>query len=280
MRKIILSLFIAALGTTVNGQLRTPEASPFSKVEQKVGLTDVALEYSRPGMKGRTIFGGLVPYGKIWRTGANANTKISFSTAVVIDGKKLKKGSYAIYTIPHKDFWDIVFYNELDKGIRYKLDDAKIALKTTAKVSSVPMKTETFTITFDHLTNDSAVLGMLWENTHVGVTFKTPTDEIVTKGINEIMSGPSASDYYQSAVYYFQTGKDLKKAKEWIDKAMDMMEQPGFWHLRQKSLIYAAAGDKQGAIAAAKASLAGAEKYGNEDYIRMNRASLKEWGAM
>ncbi|CAM1346968.1 DUF2911 domain-containing protein [Tenacibaculum crassostreae] len=278
MKKILLSLFVVALSTTINAQLKTPAPSPSAKLEQTVGLTDVSVEYSRPSMKGRTIFGDLVPYGSLWRTGANANTKVTFSDDVTIDGKTLKKGTYALYTKPGKDSWEVIFYSDANNwGTPRKWDDAKVAVSTTAKVDAMPMKIETFTITIDDLTNDSAVLGILWENAYVGVKFNTPTDKAVEKSIAQVMGGPSAADYFSSAVYYLQEGKDVNKAKEWINKAVDMTkDQPRFWYLRQQSLILAKAGDKKGAIAAAKASLAGAEKNGNADYVKMNKEFLAE----
>ncbi|WP_299161814.1 DUF2911 domain-containing protein [uncultured Tenacibaculum sp.] len=276
MKKLLLSLFVVAVSTNINAQVKTPAPSPSSKLEQQVGLTDVTLEYSRPGMRGRTIFGDLVPYGKVWRTGANANTKITFSDDVTIDGKELKKGTYALYTKPNKDSWEVIFYSDAKNwGTPQKWDDSKVALSTTAKVEKMPMKIETFTITIDDIKNSSAVLGMLWENAYVGLKFNTPTDKGVEASIAKIMSGPSAGDYFSSAKYYLDEGKDIKKAKEWINKAVDMTkDRPRFWYLRQQSLILAKAGDKKAAIAAAKASLAGAEKAGNADYVKMNKEFL------
>ncbi|RBW55705.1 dihydrolipoamide dehydrogenase [Tenacibaculum sp. E3R01] len=276
MKKILLSLFVVALSTNINAQVKTPAPSPSSKLEQKVGLSDVSVEYSRPGMRGRTIFGDLVPYGKLWRTGANANTKVTFSDNVTIDGKELKKGTYALYTKPGKTSWEVIFYADSNNwGTPQKWDDKKAALTTTAKVVPMPMKIESFTITIDDLTNNSAVLGMLWENVYVGVKFNTPTDKGVEASIAKVMQGPSAGDYFSSAVYYLQEGKDINKARTWINKAIDMTkDQPRFWYLRQQSLILAKAGDKKGAIKAAKASLAGAEKRGNADYIKMNKDFL------
>lgn len=278
MKKILLSLFVVALSTNINAQLKTPAPSPAAKLEQTVGLTDVSVEYSRPSMKGRTIFGDLVPYGKVWRTGANANTKVTFSDDVTIDGKTLKKGTYALYTKPGKDSWEVIFYSDANNwGTPRKWDDAKVAVSTTAKVEAMPMKIETFTMSIDDLTNDSAVLGILWENAYVGVKFNTPTDKAVEKSIAQVMGGPSANDYFSSAVYYLQEGKDINKAKNWINKAVDMTkDQPRFWYLRQQSLILAKAGDKKGAVKAAKASLAGAEKAGNADYVKMNKEFIAE----
>jgi hypothetical protein len=282
MKKILFIVCFVAFTYTATAQISTPQPSPFSKIEQKVGLTDVTLEFSRPGMKGRAIFGNLVPFGKVWRTGANANTKITFSTDVTVNGQELKAGSYAIYTIPNESKWDVMFYSDATNwGTPREWDDSKVALKTSADVTPMPMKIETFTITFDDLTNNSAVIGILWENTYVGVQFETPTDKAVMASINNVMNGPSPNDYYAAAVYYKQEGKDIAQAVKWIDKAVEMtQEQPRFWYYRQQSLIHAKAGNKKGAVAAAKTSLDLATKAGNADYIKMNKASLKEWGAI
>ncbi|REH50407.1 hypothetical protein C7448_10418 [Tenacibaculum gallaicum] len=278
MKKILLSLFVVAISTNISAQLKTPAPSPAAKLEQTVGLTNVSVEYSRPSMKGRAIFGNLVPFGKVWRTGANKNTIVTFSDDVAIDGKTLKKGTYALYTKPGKDSWEVIFYSDANNwGTPQKWDDSKVAVSTTAKVEAMPMKIETFTMSVDNLTNDSAVLGILWENAYVGVKFNTPTDKAVEKNIAQVMGGPSANDYFSSAVYYLQEGKDINKAKNWINKAVDMTkDQPRFWYLRQQSLILAKAGDKKGAIKAAKASLAGAEKAGNADYVKMNKEFIAE----
>ncbi|MDO5968219.1 DUF2911 domain-containing protein [Flavivirga aquimarina] len=282
MKKLLLIGLILTFSLNVSAQIKTPAPSPFSKMEQKVGLTDVTIEYSRPGVKGRTIFGDLVPYGKSWRTGANARTKITFSTEVTIDGQTLKAGSYSIFTVPNKDNWEVVFYNDGKKsGTPKEFDEKFVAAKTTADVFKLPVKIETFTITLDDLSNSNATLGMMWEDVYVGVKFEVPTDEAVIANIKKVMSGPSSGDYYSAAVYYLREGKDINEAKIWIDKAIDMTKNKApFWMLRQQSLIYAKAGDKKGAIKAAKKSLAGAEKEENENYIKMNKDSLKEWGAI
>jgi hypothetical protein len=282
MKKIILSLFVATFAFSANAQIKTPAPSPFQKTEQIVGLTNVTLEYSRPGVKGRKIFGGLEDYGKVWRTGANSNTKLTFSTDFTVDGKELKKGTYALYTIPNKDSWDIILYSDATNwGNPKKWDDTKVAAKVSVTPLQVPMLIETFTITFDDITNNSAVLGIMWENTYVGLKFETPTDGMVSKQIDSMLSGPSADDYYASASYYLDAGKDIKKAQMWIDKAVDLSsDSPKFWFLRKQSLIHAKAGDKAGAIKAAKESLKYATKEKNAGYIKMNKASLKEWGAM
>jgi len=280
MKKLLLLLLTINATFTMNAQIVTPQPSPSSKLEQKVGLTDVTLEYSRPSMRDRVIFGNVVPYGKIWRTGANSRTKITFSTDVTVDGQTLKAGSYAIFTKPESTSWDVYFYTEYDGGgAPQTWDDSKVAAKVRAQVYPMPMKVETFTMTFDSLTNDGATLGILWENVYVGVTFEVPTDDMVLTNINDAMNGtPTANDYYAAAVYYLQANKDVNQAKTWIDKAITMAgDKVAFWQLRQQSLIYAKAGDKQGAIAAAKKSLAASEKAGNADYVKMNTDSIAEW---
>ena len=282
MKKILLSLFVITSTSVINSQIKTPAPSPSQKTTQMVGLTEVTLEYSRPSMKGRKIFGGLEDYGKVWRTGANENTKLTFSTDFMVDGKMLKKGTYALYTIPGENSWDVMLYSDATNwGNPAKWDDAKVAAKVTVNPIEMPMDIETFTITFDDLTNNSAVLGIMWENVYVPFMFEVPTDKMVSKQISSIMSGPSAQDMYASAVYYLEAGKDIKQAQTWIDKAVEMTaDAPKFWFLRQQSLIHAKAGNTKGAIAAAKKSLEYAEKAGNAGYVKMNKASLKEWGAM
>ncbi|MFT6930808.1 MAG: hypothetical protein ACI9AV_002185 [Sediminicola sp.] len=280
MKKLILLLLAVVATYSVQAQIETPAPSPAAKVWQTVGMTDVTLEYSRPSMRGRTIFGDLVPYDTLWRTGANARTLITFSTDVMVDGQALKAGTYAIFTKPGASTWEVFFYTDTQGGgTPAEWDETKIAAKTVVTVDAMPSPVETFTMTFDDLTSTSAVLGILWEKAYIGVKFDVPTDAMVMKAIEKTMAGPDAGDYYASAVYFYSEGKDIAKAKTWMDKAMAMTTKPAYWQLRQQSLIYAKAGDKKGAIEAAKKSLAGAEAAGNADYVKMNKDSLKEWGA-
>jgi tetratricopeptide (TPR) repeat protein len=280
MKKLFSLTLIVLLSYSVNSQVKTPQPSPFQKIEQTIGLTNVSLEYSRPSMKGRTIFGGLVPYGKMWRTGANANAKITFSDNVMIGDNELPAGSYAIYTKPNEESWEVYFYSDANNwGTPQKWDETKVAAKVKAKVYALPFSVETFGMSFDNLTNDSANLGFIWEAVYVAVQMEFPTDDLVSKSIESVMSGPSSGDYYSSAVYYLTEGKDINQAKEWIDKAIETRDKPAFWYYRQQSLIYAKAGDKEGAIKAAKTSLKLAQEAGNDDYVALNTKSLEEWGA-
>ena len=175
MKKLLLIALVLTFSFNVNAQ-DTPQPSPFSKLEQKVGLTDVTLEYSRPGVKGRTVFGGLVPYGKIWRTGANARTKITFSTDVTINGQKLKAGMYSVFTIPNAESWEVIFYNDGKKsGTPKKLNPEHVAAKITVKSSSIPFSVESFTLDINNLKDDGATLDFIWEKTYLAVPFSVPS---------------------------------------------------------------------------------------------------------
>ncbi len=280
MKKLLLTAAVVLASYTVEAQINTPAPSPFSKVEQKVGLTDVTLEYSRPAMRGRTIFGDLVPYDKLWRTGANANTIITFGDDVTVEGQEVKAGTYSIFTKPGKSSWEVYLYSDSEGGVPKELDESKVAAKITSEVYQLPIKIESFTIGFDDLESGSANLGIMWEDVYVAVPLNFPTDAKVSKSIETAMAGsPKADDYYAAAVYYFSEDKDVAKAQEWMDKAMEMTDEPAYWQLRQQSLIQAKAGDKKAAIKTAKKSLAKAKEAGNDDYVKMNTDSLKEWGA-
>lgn len=280
MKRLPLLLVAVLLTIGMQGQISTPQPSPASTLKQQVGLTDVTVEYSRPSMRGRTIFGDLVPYDQLWRTGANKNSTISFSDDVTIGDQTLKAGSYAIFTKPGATSWEVYFYSDTNNwGTPQEWDASKVAATASAEVYTMPMSVETFTISLDALHNNGATLGILWDTAYIGVPFGVPTVEKAVKSIEAVMGGPTANDYYAAAAYYHEEGKDLAKAKEWIDKAVAMNNE-AFWISRRQSLIYAKMGDTKGAIEAAKKSLAAAEAAGNADYVKLNKDSLKEWGAL
>ncbi len=280
MNKVVLFLLAIVASFSLEAQIQTPAPSPASKLMQTVGLTEVIVDYSRPSMRGRTVFGDLVPYGKLWRTGANAYTKISFDTDVTIAGQEVKSGTYSIFSKPSEKNWEVFFYSDTQGGgTPREWDEAKVVAKATVPVYPIDMPVETFTITIDDVKSNGANLGIIWDNVYVAIPFEVPADKTVMSSIDKVLAGPSAGDYYAAAVYYSSEDKDINKAKEWMNKAMSMTEKPAFWQLRQQSLILAKAGDKKGAIAAAKKSLTGAEAAGNDDYVKMNKDSLKEWGA-
>ena len=281
MKKIIFVLATIIANFVIHAQVKTPQPSPHSTLTQVVGLTDVTVDYSRPSAKGRTIFGDLVSFGKLWRTGANANTTVTFSEDVVIKGTTLKKGKYALYTTPKADMWEVVFYTDSDNwGTPDNWDANKVAYTTNANPIALGNFVESLTISVNNLTNDSATLDIAWEKTIVSVKFEVPTQKVALASIEKTLAGPTAGDYFSSGQYFFQSNGDMNKALEYVNKAISMAK-PGedvpFWQLRQKSLIQAKLGDKTGEISTAKLSLAGAEKAKNNDYVKMNNDSIKEW---
>jgi Protein of unknown function (DUF2911) len=280
MNKIILVLAMIMATFFTKAQVKTPQASPRQIVTQTVGLTDVEINYSRPSSKGRSVFGNLVPFGKLWRTGANENTTISFSEDVVIDGKNLPKGKYAIFTIPNIENWDIIFYKTTDNwGTPEAYSDADVVLKARVKAEVLSKKAETFTIGINGLDSNFAFLEIFWENSYVALKFEVPTQKTAMANIDKVLSGPSAGDYFSAAQYLFQSNSDITRAKSYVDKALEMnkeKEKP-FWQLRLKSLIQAKQGDKKGAIETAKLSQSAAEIAKNQDYVKMNKDSIVEW---
>jgi tetratricopeptide (TPR) repeat protein len=278
MKKIIFVLAMMIANYAIEAQVKTPQASPKSTTTQVVGLTNVEIVYSRPSARGRDVFNNLVPFGKLWRTGANENTMISFSDDVVIDGKTLAKGKYAIFTTPRADNWEIVFYSDTNNwGNPENWDETKVALRTNAKSEMLNRNVESFTIGINNLDNNFAHLEISWEKTLVAIKFEVPTQKTATASIEKALAGPTAGDYYAAAQYLFQSNGDLSKALTYVDKSLDISKDKPFYYFRLKSLIQAKNGDKKGAIATAKISLAGAEAARNQDYIKMNKDSISEW---
>ncbi len=264
----------------IKAQVKTPQPSPSATLTQVVGLTEFEISYSRPSMRDRKIFGELVPYDKLWRTGANANTTISFNNDIVFGDQRVKAGKYAIFTIPGEGKWQIFLYSDTDNwGVPQKWNEDKIMAKVNIEVTSVDYMIESFTIDFNNFTKTSAHLILKWENTAIHIPIEVPTDNTVMTSIKESMENPKPTDYYNAAVYFLETDRDIKQAKQWIDKAMKLRDDKPFWMLRQQSLIYAKAGEKNAAIKLAKQSLDAAKEAKNRDYVEMNKASLKEWGA-
>lgn len=280
MKKVIVFLLVIT-GLSSSAQVKVPQSSPYSKVEQVVGLTNILIEYYRPSAKGRTVYGDLVPYGKYWRTGANENTTITFSEDVNFGTSILAKGKYAFFTTPKADSWDVIFYSETNNwGLPREWDDAKVALKLNVKPETLNKSVESFTISLNNLTNDSGNLEISWERTLVSVPFTVPTKEIAMNSIEKALAGPTVDDYFSAAKYYYESDKEMNKALVWVNNAISKTptdKDVPFWYLRLKSLIQAKSGDKKGAISTAKLSLEGSTKAGNKDYQKMNKNSIAEW---
>ena len=276
---IVAALSMAlAMALPLSAQIQTPAPSPTVELKTKVGLTDVSLLYSRPSIKGRTVFAAaktsVVPFGSMWRTGANSATKISFGDDVTIGGTAIKKGDYAIFSTPGATEWKVMFFN-------YETTNAggygdKTAVATwTLKPQKLAEKVETFTIDINDQTMDKASINIIWENTKVSMPLSVDVEGKVKASIDRVLAGPSANDYFTAGSYYHDTKKDLNKALEWVQKANAM--SPQFWTLRKESLILADLGKKKEAIEVAMKSLAAAKEAKNQDYINMNEVSIAEW---
>jgi hypothetical protein len=279
MKKLLFAFAMTLSMVSIDAQIKTPAASPSAKVMQTVGLTDVEVTYSRPSMKGRTIFSadGLVPFGDVWRTGANRVTKVSFSSDIMVEGAELKGGDYAVLSIPGKDSWAVHFYNYASSSWSSYVE-AEPAAIVNVKPMKTPATVEDFTIDIRNMKDGDADLVISWENTMVALGLHTDVDGVVMENIERVMAGPTPGDYYTAATYYHNSGRDLKKALEMIKVATDV-EEPMFWQVRRKALILADLGMKKEAIEAATLSKELAMKAGNKDYVRMNEASIEEWSS-
>lgn len=278
MKNLLFAVAFVMVGLQSDAQVRTPQPSPKATLTQLVGLTEVEIDYSRPSLRGRTIFGDLVPFGKMWRTGANGNSTVSFSEDVVIDGKTLPKGKYAIFTTPRADKWEVVFYSDTNNwGLPEEWSNAKAVLTTTVKPVMLNRNVESLTISLNNLDNNYADLEISWEKTLVPVRFSVPTHKAALASIEKALAGPTSNDYFSSAQYYYQSEADMNKALIYVNKAIDLSDKKPFYFYRQKSLIQAKLGDTKGAIETAKISLAASEKANNADYVKMNKDSIAEW---
>ena len=280
MRSIFFTILFLASYFNYS-QIKTPRVSPASSIEQMVGLTEIEVEYSRPSKRGRDIFGNVVPYGKIWRTGADNCTSISFSTDVVIDSQTIQSGKYSIFSIPNKESWDVILYSDTDLwGVPRDWDENKIVFKSNYQINKSANSSvkEMFTISFDNVTNNDVDMIFSWDDVSVTVNIVVPTRRIVSDNIKKVMVGsPSPSDYYSAAVYYKQENINLDIALKWINKAIDLFENPRFYQLRQQSLIMAANKKYSNAIVVAKESLRLSIEADNKDYVKMNKESILEW---
>jgi len=282
MKQFLLCLCIIGF-ISAEAQVTTPAPSPAGSVSTVVGLTDIKIDYSRPHARGRKIFGSdasaLIPYGSIWRTGANNGTKISFSDDVKVEGTSVPKGEYLIFSWPGEKEWTISLYKDLTiGGATNRYDKAKEAARFNVKSSRLAEKVEILTFNIADISDDSktAAIQLQWENTSVKFTVTVDYDSKVMKSI-EANTKLNPGSLYAAAVYYLETGRDLKQALEWINVAADANPN-AYWILHQKAKIHKGLGDKEGAKKAATASLEAAKKAENRDYVKMNEeliASLK-----
>lgn len=278
--KNLLVIALLAVGLTATAQVQTPQASPAASTTTVVGLTDVKIDYSRPSAKGRKIFGDaanvVVPYGKIWRTAANAGTKITFSDDVKVEGIAVPKGEYLIYTWPGATEWTVSLYKDISLGGNTDgYDKSKEAANFKVKSEKLTERVETFTVQIVDIAadNKTAKIQIAWENTSVKFTIAVDYDAKVMKSI-EAATKVNPNNYFNAAVYYLENGKDLNQALTWINKAVEA-NPSAFWILYQKARIQKGLGDKAGAMATSAASMEAAKKENNRDYQMMNEELQK-----
>mgnify|MGYP001235304965 CR=1 FL=1 len=267
----IISIVFLFFSFVSFSQIQTPQASPSATLTQNVGLVEIKIDYSRPSMRGREIFGGLIPFGEIWRTGANQNSKITFSDDVEIEGSKVSKGTYSIYTKPSIKSWELILYKKSDNwGLPRNWDENLIVLNIKVESNEIPFLIETFTIAINNLSNNGATLDFYWENTIVSYKLNTLNKEKVISNIKRTLnSNPKSQDYYKAAVFYLEENLDVNLAKKWIDRSFELRKDTPYWMLQKKSLIYLAYGDKDEAIKIANQGLVLAKETKIKDSIKM-----------
>jgi hypothetical protein len=270
----VFTLMAITTVVVAKAQLNTPQPSPAAKISQTVGLGEITVSYSRPSMKGRVIFGDLVPYGVLWRTGANAATKFTFTEDVTIAGKTLAKGDYSLFTIPGQNSWVVIFNKNANASTaNYKQEEDAVRFEVKPEV--LPSPVESFTINFADLKPNSAVVEIMWEKTAVRFRIETEVDKKVMAQIERALDPKrDAGLYYQIASYYYDNDKDMVKAYDLITKSVDM--QPQYWTVHLKAKIEYKLGKFKEATATAERSMEMAKQAGNNDYVRLNEKLIAE----
>ena len=267
--KKLFTITLVSFGIFAQAQgLKVPQASPTQTLKQNFGVGEISIEYSRPSVKERVIFGGLLPFGKIWRTGANGATKITFSDDVKLEGNDVKAGTYAIYSIPNKDSWEIMLYKDLTLGGNvgdYKAENEVLKLKVVPTVYLE--KVETFTINLNDITPTSTTLELIWDKTKVPIKITTEIDTKVMKSI-ETSVATDSRPFYQAANYYYENNKDLNQALVWATKAIEQNPK-AFYMMMLKAKIELKLKNKTAAIASAEKTILLAKEAKNEDFVKM-----------
>lgn len=272
---------VIALVFTVStsfGQIKTPPASPISSINQEFGLGQVGITYSRPSAKGRAIFGDIVPFDQVWRTGGSISAKFSTTEELKMEGNTIPAGKYSLLTIPGKTDWTIIINRDTanigENGTSYRQDNDLV--RFTVKPNLLPFKVESFTMSLSNLSMSSAVLELSWENVLVSIRLESDVDAKIMAAIQATLNpGPIANNYYTAANYYFESGKDLNQAQEWAAAAATMRPD-AFWMSHLKAKIQARNQDYPGAIESATRSMEVAQQKGNDDYVKLNEKLIAE----
>jgi len=266
MKKVLFILLSVISTATFAQGIKMPSPSPAQSIKQDFSLSSVEVKYSRPVIKGRKIFGDVVPFGKLWRTGANSPTSITLGEDVKIAGQTLKAGTYQLLTIPSQYSWEVIFSKGTNGVFNYKPEEDVLKVKIAA--TTLSQSVESFTIHFANVVSNKMDLVLSWEKVSVSIPMETDIDSKIVASIDKAMAADTRP-YFESASYYFETGRDLNKALEWVAKAVEANSSAYWiWHLQAK--IQAKAGNKVAAKASAEKSMALAKEGKNEDYVTLN----------
>jgi len=266
--------FYSASAQELKGKI--PATSPGQRIEQDFGLGTITIKYYRPNTKGRKIFGGIEPYGTVWRTGANNATVITLTDTIAVEGHILAPGSYSLFSIPGADEWTIIFNKNASQWGAYTYDEKQDLLRFKVKPAKLASKVETLTIQFADVHQEDGVLQILWENTGINLHLKTDVDKFVISNIQEAMKGDK-KPYYMSAIWYYNHGRDLNQALAWMQQA-DKTQPPAFNVKYWLARLQLKTGDKKSAILSANEGLKLALAQNSQEYIRMNKEILHDAG--
>jgi tetratricopeptide (TPR) repeat protein len=281
MRTLSLFLLLFVINTSFS-QITHPKASPFSLIEQEIGLSKISIEYSRPAARERKVFGGIVPFGRIWRVGANKSTKITVDTDMIVLGNFLPKGTYALYAFPEKEEWQIAFHTNTshwgDGRKNYNADEDAFRIKI--KPEKIHYHQENFLMAFDAITHDTANLNLIWADTKVTIPFNVDTHAQMELEIaKQLKENPTAQTYYEAARYLQEQGKDFERALDYLNTALELGGDTYYFH-RVKSLVEAELGTYKAAISSAEKSLKIASELEKDEFVRMNTTNIKKWQAL
>ena len=272
--KKLFTIAAFAIGSGAFAQsLTTPQPSTTQTIKQNFGLSSIELSYSRPNMKGRTVMGNLVPFGKVWRTGANSATTLTFGDDVTIGNKLVTAGKYGLVTIPGKESWVLIITKQLDVTSPSAYKEESDVVRVTVAPTTLKDKVESYTMQFSNVKSNTCSLDLMWENTSVSLPISTDVDTKVMKQIDNIMTKDNLP-YFSAGMYYMENGKDLNQALTWFNKAAEQ-NPTAFWIQHQKANCLAKLGKKTEAIAAATKSLELATEAKNSDYVKLNEDLLK-----
>jgi hypothetical protein len=281
MKKAIIyafSMLLACVTFNIYAQElpRIPEASSTQTIIQDFGLGKITVTYSRPNVKGRKIFGGINPFGEVWRTGANAATTITFSEKVLIEGNKVPAGTYALFSIPEQNTWTIILNKTVKQWGAYSYKKEDDLLRFTVKPITVKEKRETFTMAFANSTTKTTDLYIIWDHTAVPIRMQTDDDEQITANIEKLMQGDiKKRPYFNAIQYYYENDKDLNKAMQWALEA-EKLEPKGPWFKLWKARIQLKMGNKTAAIATAQQGVKLAKESNDDEYVRLNEAVISQ----